>query len=273
LVVDTADRFVWYELATIDRVAARAFYGEVVGWRAREMSEPISYTLLTVEETPVCGLMDLAQSAREKGAKPRWLGYIGVSDVDACVERISRLGGTVLVPPTEVASLSRFAVAADPQTASFAVITWPRRAPNLETEMGAQGRVGWHELLAGNSEKALAFYGELFGWQRADVKVGPRGTYRLFSVGQQAIGGIVTKPRTVRLPSWVYYFNVEDIDAATKRVKERGGQILEGPVEALDGAWILKCTDPQGAMFALVGKRAYKAIIRLNPITTRDIPA
>ena len=187
------------------------------------MTTPVSYTLFTVAEVPVCGLMDLSEGATEKGAKPRWLGYIGVDDVDASVEHISRLGGAVLVPPAEMQNFSRFAVVADPQMSSFALITWPR-CENPETEPGAQGHVGWHELLAGNSDKALAFYGELFGWQRVDVKVGKRGTYRLFSAGQQAIGGMVHRPRTVSVQSWVYYFNVNDINSAAKRVKQRGGQ-------------------------------------------------
>jgi len=34
--------------------------------------------------------------------------------------------------------------------------------------MGALGRVGWHELFAANSETALAFYSDLFGWKHAD---------------------------------------------------------------------------------------------------------
>jgi predicted enzyme related to lactoylglutathione lyase len=264
-VTDKRDRFVWYELATTDREAARAFYSEVMDWDSREMSIPIAYTLLTVEDAPVCGLMDLSVSAREKGAKPRWLGYIGVEHVDANVDRIRRLGGSVLVPATEVIGHSRFAVVADPQMASFALVTWPKRQ-----QVEAQGPVVWHELLAGDSEKALDFYGKLFGWQRAEATVGPKGTYQRFSVGGETIGGVVTKPRTVAVPAWVYYFNVDNIDSAAKRVKQHGGEVIEGPIEALDGVWILKCTDPQGAMFALAGKRSYRAIVRLKPMRSRE---
>jgi uncharacterized protein len=100
--------------------------------------------------------------------------------------------------------------------------------------------------------------------------VGPRGTYQLFSAGQESIGGMVTKPRTVSTPSWIHYFNVADIDTAVKRVKNGGGQVLEGPIEVPGGNWILQCLDPQGALFALVGKRRYKAIVRLAPAASRD---
>jgi predicted enzyme related to lactoylglutathione lyase len=56
-------------------------------------------------------------------------------------------------------------------------------------------------------------------------------------------------------PFWLYYVNVGDIDAALERVKAAGGTILNGPMEVPGGDWILQGSDPQGAAFALVGKR------------------
>jgi hypothetical protein len=117
--------------------------------------------------------------------------------------------------------------------------------------LSAPGHVGWHELFAVNWEEAFAFYTELFGWQKADAEVGRIGTYQLFSAAGQTIGGMSNKPPTVPMPFWLYYFNVGDIDAAAERVKAGGGKILEGPLEARGGNRIVRCTDPQGAMFAL----------------------
>src|SRR6516165_4011547 len=54
-------------------------------------------------------------------------------------------------------------------------------------------------------------------------------------------------------PCWLYYFNVDDIGAAAKRVNAGGGRVLQGPIELPDGCWIVRCTDPQGALFALQG--------------------
>ena len=64
-----------------------------------------------------------------------------------------------------------------------------------------------------------------------------------------------TKRPTDPVPFWLFYFNVDDIDAAAERVKTAGGQIFEGPLEMPGGSWIARCTDPQGAAFALQGKR------------------
>ena len=181
--------------------------------------------------------------------------------MDAAADRIKRLGGAVHVPPTDVPNISRFSVFADPQMARLALVKWLQTRPGSSPPSSdAPGRVGWHELLAADWEKALAFYSELFGWQKADADIGEMGTYQLFSAGGQTIGGMFTKPPTMPVPFWLYYFNIGDIDAAAKRVKAGGGQILDGPIEVPGGSWIVQCTDPQGAMFALEGKRGRKAV-------------
>ena len=48
-------------------------------------------------------------------------------------------------------------------------------------------------------------------------------------------------------------------DAAATRTKAAGGDILEGPVDAMGGVRVLRCVDPQGAMFAVVGPRSKSA--------------
>jgi len=264
-------QFVWYELTTTDIERAKTFYAEVLGWGTQDVSMPsMGYSLFTLGKASVSGLMRLPADADKMGQKPRWIGYVRVDDVDAAAALVGQLGGAVHVPPMNFDNVSRFAVAADPQMASFGLISWLRPAQLLHAETNTPGCVAWHELLAADREKALAFYGSLFGWQKAEATVGRMGTYQLFSAGEQTIGGVVTKPRKVSMASWVYYFNVGDIDAAMQRVKSGGGQVLEGPLEVPGGSWILQCLDPQGAMFALVGKRRYKAIIRLAPVASRD---
>ena len=269
--VDSHGRFVWYELMTTDMEAAKAFYAKVVGWGTRDASMPgMAYTLFTVGEASVSGLMNLPEDARQMGAKPRWIGYVGVDDVDATADRIRHLGGAVHVPPTDIPNFSRFSVVADPQMATLALFKWLRPGQEQPAELDTPGRVGWHELLAADWEKAFAFYGELFGWQKAEADVGAMGTYQLFSAGGQTIGGMFTKPPMVPVPFWLYYFNIGDIDAAAKRVKAGGGQILEGPIEVPAAAGSSRCTDPQGAMFALVGKRSNSAIGYFEPVASRD---
>ena len=107
-----------------------------------------------------------ALDGRKKGATPRWVGYVAVEDVDGVVDRLKRLGGTVYVPPTDT-NIGRFAVVADPQTATLALVKGLKYGdPNAEP--GGLGRVCWHELFAADAKAAFEFYRTLLGWQKAD---------------------------------------------------------------------------------------------------------
>jgi hypothetical protein len=130
--------------------------------------------------------------------------------------------------------------------------------------------VGWHELFAADGPKAFDFYGATFGWQEADAGAEAEGDYRLFSAGGQTIGGMFTKPATVSVPFWLYYFTVGDLDAAAARVKAGGGKILEGPVELPGGNRVVRCTDPQGATFALTGRRNDRPPGYFKPVAVSD---
>jgi uncharacterized protein len=258
--VSSHGRFCWYELMTADMEAAKAFYADVIGWGTQDASAATPYTLFTAEGVSVSGLSALPQEAMEVGFRPGWLGYVGVDDVDASAARMEQLGGAVHVPPKEIPEISRFAVGVDPQMATIALLQWRKPTGEQLTDLDAPGHVGWHELFAADWEKAWEFYRELFGWRKAQADSGAVGPYQLFSVGEITLGGMFTKPATVPVPFWLYYFNVGDIDAAAKRAKAGGGHMFEGPIEVPGNRWILQCTDPQGAIFALVGTRSHTGI-------------
>jgi predicted enzyme related to lactoylglutathione lyase len=261
--IDDHGRFAWYELLTTDVTAAKAFYSHVTGWAVEEASTPdITYNLFTTAGVAVSGLMELPVAATKMGATPRWMGYVRVGDIDAAAERIKKLGGAVYVPPTN-SNIGRISVVADPQTATLALVEGLTLGQQQPADLDRPGDVGWHELLAADWPKAFAFYGELFGWQKADSEIGsPTNTYQLFSAGGRTVGGMFTKRPIEPVPYWLYYFNIGDIDAAAERVRRGGGAIFEGPFEVPGGSWIARCIDPQGAIFALQGQRSQDGIAR-----------
>jgi predicted enzyme related to lactoylglutathione lyase len=259
-VSDHHGRFVWYELITTDVAAAKVFYADVVGWGTQDAPTPdFAYTLLTAGTIPVGGVTELPEIARQRGATPRWAGYVAVKDIDVTAGRIKRLGGAVYVPPTD-SNIGRIAIVADPQTANFALIKGLKPVQGKPVAPGKAGHVGWHELHATNWEKALAFYVELFGWQKTNFEINAADPYQPFSIDGPTIGGMLTKPITEPVPFWLYYFNVGDIDEAAERVRRAGGRIFTGPLELPGGAWIVRCVDPQGAPFALQGTRREEGI-------------
>jgi predicted enzyme related to lactoylglutathione lyase len=253
----TAPTFIWYELMTNDTDAAKAFYGPVVGWEPQDLPPPHDgYSLFNAAGRGVAGLMALPDEARAQGARPGWMGYVSVPDTDAGAARIEAAGGRILRAPADIPEVGRFAVVADPSGAVFMLMTPAPRdeAPPPPPARMTPGHVGWHELYAEDGVAALRFYGEQFGWHEVSaMDMGPMGTYFLWAAeGDEAIGGMMTRPPEVPQSSWQYYFVVDGIDAAAERIRANGGQVVHGPMEVPDGSWIVMGSDAQGTPFALV---------------------
>lgn len=252
-----ASPFVWYELMTSDATAAEAFYRSVIGWKTADAGMPgMKYTLLSVGEATIAGLMDLPAEASAAGARPGWLGYIGVDDVDARLAQVLQAGGAVHHPAMDIPGVGRFATVADPQGAVFCLFKGSSDEQPPQPAAGTPGTIGWHELYAADLATAWPFYSALFGWTQDEaIDMGEMGVYQLFAAGDHAIGGMMTRPPEVPQPCWLYYVNVEAIDAAAARATAAGGQVVSGPMQVPGGSWIVRCIDPQGAMFAMVAPK------------------
>jgi len=247
-------KFCWYELMTTDTEAAGRFYKHVVGWNLFEPGGPhAGYTLLQVGNQGIGGMMKLPDEACAAGARPGWSGYIWVPEVEAAMAKVVAAGGKVHKEPADIPQIGRFAVVSDPQGAVFILFRHFGDQETPPVPMNALGHVGWHELFAVDNKAALAFYSSQFGWQGNDaLDMGPMGTYQLYTIPGGQYGGMMNKPDAFPQPFFLYYFNVDDINAAVDRVKSAGGQVLMGPHEVPGGSWIIQGLDPQGAMFALV---------------------
>jgi uncharacterized protein len=255
----TTGNFVWYELRTTDMKAAEAFYTHVVGWQAKGSGDPagIPYTLLSAGGLDTAGLMGLTPEMVDGGMKPGWVGFIGVEDVDAYAKRVEQGGGKLHCPPMDIPNVGRFASVEDPQGAVFLLFKGSLKYAPPRPHAGTPGTVGWNELSANDERSAWAFYSGIFGWaEDSAMDMGPMGTYRIFNNGGAQMGAVMTRDRSKSpVPFWLYYFNVEDIDAAAARIKEKDGQICMGPHQVPGDLWIVIGIDPQGAMFALVGPK------------------
>lgn len=251
-------RFIWYELATSGVAGAKAFYPGLMGWDLDETTGAAMDYAIVGPGVGVGGIAAMQPGMAAAGVPPHWLGYVAVDDADAAAEKVKALGGAVQVGPMDIPGIGRFAVIADPTGAVIAIMKpVPPEPPRPQLGLDAPGNVGWHELYAGDLDKAFAFYAELFGWKKeSDMDMGPMGAYRLFSNQTGRIGGMMTKPDNIPVPAWLYYVNVGDIDETAAKITAGGGQVMNGPMEVPGGGWIVQASDPQGAMFAVVGKKA-----------------
>jgi uncharacterized protein len=247
-------KFVWYDVMTTDTKSAEAFYKRVIGWDIKDAGMPDRYyAILSMGSTMVGGLMPIPDDARAMGVKPAWMGYIGVDDVDAFAARVTAAGGKIHRAPQDIPGVGRFAVAADPHGAGFILFKGNSDQEPAPAPAGTPGHIGWRELHSGNWEKAFAFYSGLFGWTKAEaIDMGAMGTYQTFAAGDTPVGGMMTKTPQTPAPFWLYYFNVDGIDAGMARVKSASGQVITEPMQVPGALWIVHCLDPQGAIFAML---------------------
>lgn len=243
-------RFVWYDHLTRDVPAAVAFYSEVVGWKTEPFGDQ-GYRMWLAGQGPLGGVMPLGEALTRAGTPPHWTAYVQVDDVDATARKAGALGGRVSTPPTDIPTVGRFAVIADPHGASISIFR-PGAEDMAPHDLSQDGEFRWNELGTRDGAAALRFYGELFGWKLLHaMDMGADGRYDVFGLGEQQLGGVYTAPAGKDLtPAWLYYVSTSDLDAAVARAKRAGAKLLNGPMDVPDGR-IAQLRDPQGAGFAL----------------------
>lgn len=254
---NTHGSHIWYELLTTDAERAKTFYEAIVpGWTVGPPSpDHMGYREIAIAGGGHAGgLMELSAEMQAGGARPTWLGYIGVDDVDASVARIRANGGAVHLAPFDIPGVGRIAMVADPQGNPFYVMRGAIEAASdaFSTEM--DGHVNWNELSTADPVAARQFYGEIFGWTSEEfMPMGELGEYR-FLAHQGTTIGAVSGLAGGSPPGWRYYVRVPSIAKAAEAIGRSGGTIAMGPHEVPGGDQIIIGHDPLGAEFALVGK-------------------
>ena len=250
---------IWYELMTSDADAARAFYQAVVGWTIDAQGSNggghKGYRMIAMPDGAVGGLLPLTEAMIGHGAKPAWLFYIHVSDVEEAVAGIEKAGGRTLMAPWDTPGIGRFAMVADPHGAPFYVMDpIPPAGGGESTSFDPKrlGRCAWNEHRAPDLAAAVDFYTSHFGWVvSGSMPMGALGDYMFLSHGAVPIGAAFPAGDS-DLPAWIHYFRVPDIGKAAAAIGASGGTLLQQPHEVPGGDHVLIARDPQGAVFALV---------------------
>lgn len=245
-------RFCWHELMTTDTDAAKGFYTQLVGWSTEAWPSDPSYTLWMNGKTPVGGLMTLPEPAKLAGAPPNWMPFVAVSDAHDLIRQVTDFGGKLLNGPSSVSTVGTYATLQDPQGATFAVLQPEGKVPGHDGPF-RRGEFSWHELATTDPQAAWNFYEMLFGWEKLDsMDMGAAGSYDIFGRAGRMLGGIYAKPAEMPAPpNWMSYVMVPNADQASERLREMGGQVLNGPMEVPGGDRVAQCMDPQGAMIAV----------------------
>ncbi|NIJ67103.1 hypothetical protein FHR20_004081 [Sphingomonas leidyi] len=249
--------FIWYELVTGDSAKAKAFYDSVCGWNIDAQPAPggMDYRMINAADGQAGGVMQLNADMIAGGARPTWLGYLGVDDVDASVAAVVAAGGQVHLPAFDIPDVGRLAMVTDPQGVPFYVMRGASPHTSTAYQRMGLGHVAWNELLAPDDAAALAFYERLFAITKVGgMPMGEMGEYSFIANGDskgEAVGAIMrVQPGTA--PGWRFYIRVPDITDAIARVEAGGGKVVWGPEQVPGGEWVISIVDPEGVACGFV---------------------
>lgn len=254
--------FIWYELMTPDPDAAGKFYGAVLGWKITPPQVPAGEKdyrmILRSDGGSAGGVLRLSPEMQHHGARPIWLGYLHVRDVDTAARDIVADGGKVLLPRMDL-PVGKIAMVADPMGTPFYVMDPlpPPGQPDAKSDVfdvAAPQRVRWNELLSADLARAKAFYAKHFGFvSNESMPMGPMGDYCFFDHHGVRVGAVMQKPPSSPTSNWVFYFGVPSVAWAKQAIEAAGGQVIHGPAEVPGRLWTLMAEDPAGAAFGVVG--------------------
>ena len=105
--------FCWNELVSSDPAKSAEFYTAIGGFDVKSMDMPGmgTYTTLESDGKPRAGVVKPPMD----GVPQMWTPYVQVTNADQTAEKAKKLGATILVPPTSVPTVGRFAILSDPQ--------------------------------------------------------------------------------------------------------------------------------------------------------------
>jgi uncharacterized protein len=233
--------FVWHENVSTDPKRAQEFYNQLFGWATEVFKgDEFEYPMISVD-----GVSHGGYPPVQEGTPPHWAGNVAVEDVDGTIEKVKAAGGNLVHGPQDIPEVGRFAVFADPQGAVFIAFQFSGDSPT------GQGVFVWDELGTQDVEGAERFYNAVFGWTTTDMGE-EYGGYKIFSIGETNVGGLMKMPEPSIPSMWSPYVAVEDVDATVARAGELGGQTLMGPMDVPNVGRIAVLKDPVGAVFGII---------------------
>ena len=258
--------FIWYELMTPDPAAAKTFYDAVVGWDIDAHNTvpdgSMDYRMINRSDGGHAGgVLGMDEAMQANGARPIWLGYVHVPDVDAAVSHMVNAGGEAHMPARDMPGVGRLAMVSDPEGAVLYLLkpTPPAGDPDATSDVFSPEKaqhVRWNELWAFDPVAEIKLYSDLFGWtQEGEMEMGPMGKYRFIHHDGVGIGAVGQAQKDGDGPRWSTFFGVDDIDRAVAAVKAGGGTVSGEPQQVPGGEYSTYCRDPHGAAFGLVGPR------------------
>lgn len=240
----------WTDLATPIPDQSKAFYSALFGWTYGESSEEYGhYTMAFQEGKRASGLAPLPSGAEMPSA---WTVYFASDDIAADAQRVTSLGGQVVMGPMQIGDEGHMGVFSDPTGATFGL--WQAgNHPGFESREG-EGSVVWVEVNTRDSNRALAFYQQLFEAESTPLEGADYHQLRHGEQGYAGVSGMGENWEAVAGPHWVTYFYVADVDQTVQVAEQHGGKVLVEPFDMPYGRMAV-LADPAGATFSVMNPK------------------
>jgi uncharacterized protein len=98
-----------FELMTENPEKCMAFYTKVLGWEFKDSGMP-GYTMIGTGQPPEGGMMKRPPEAPHAAMNV----YFMVQDIADTLGKVTKAGGSVIVPKTPIPNVGSFAIFADP---------------------------------------------------------------------------------------------------------------------------------------------------------------
>ena len=239
----------WLDLMTTSVEAARPFYEQLFGWTI-EIGAPEygGYGMCTSGGRNAAGIGPGMPGSKHP---PAWTVYFFTDDALATAARVTEHGGAVIMPPMDVMEQGRMMIASDATGAVFGV--WQPNQHGGAQVANQHGAIAWAEVNTRDAGKASGFYAAVFDLEARKLEA-PGMEYWTLHRDGRPVGGVLQMDDhwPAAVPAhWMPYFQVDDVDAATKQVTALGGKVC---VAGFDSAYgrIAVVEDPQGATFSIM---------------------
>ncbi|HEY7076986.1 MAG TPA: VOC family protein [Solirubrobacteraceae bacterium] len=141
----------------------------------------------------------------------------------------------------------------------------------------------WIDTMQPDPDAAVAFYGDLFGWEYEDVMpAGSPGKYYIARIRGGDVAAISSQPDGAPpSPAWNTYIWVESVDATAEKVRAAGGGVVMEPGDVMEAGRMAVFTDPEGAAFSVWQPKRHRGAtvvnehgaLNFNTLNTRDLEA
>lgn len=123
----------------------------------------------------------------------------------------------------------------------------------MPTPHHSNGAPCWIDLMTSDTEKAKAFYGELFGWTFETGDQEKYGGYITARKNGRSVAGMMQKQEgQANLPdAWTTYLRTDDARATVKAAAEHGGQVYVEPMDVPGQGSMAMIGDATGAAVGL----------------------